>query len=66
MDAMATSAKLVCDTCGKEAATLRRDVVDEGYNAMTKPALWNCEECYREKRARRLADESSSGEDTQP
>lgn len=45
--------KLVCDTCGKEVEHLRRDVVDEGYNALTKPALWNCDECYEQKRARR-------------
>ena len=48
-----TQKKLVCDTCGKETDQLRRDVVDEGYNALTKPPLWNCEECYEKKRAKR-------------
>ena len=62
---MTTSAKLICDTCGQEAEALRRDVVDEDYNALTKPALWNCEECYLEKRARRLAGQHSSGEENE-
>ena len=46
--------KLVCDTCGRETEHLRRDVLDEVYNALTRPALWNCEECYEKKRAKRL------------
>jgi hypothetical protein len=46
--------RLVCDTCGKETEHLRRDVLDEEYNALTRPALWNCEECYEKKRAKRL------------
>ena len=33
-----------CDTCGKEVETLRRDVVDTGYNALNKEPLWNCED----------------------
>ncbi len=45
--------KLVCDTCGQEVDQLRRDVVDEDYNAITRPPLWNCERCYEQKRARR-------------
>ena len=52
--------ELVCDTCGKAAKSLRRDVVDEGYNAMMKPPLWNCEECYQAKRATRV---SAAGSD---
>lgn len=44
---------LVCDTCGKQAEHLRRDVVDEGYNALSKPPMWNCDLCYEEKRRRR-------------
>ena len=44
---------LVCDTCGKQAEHLRRDVVDEGYNALSKPPMWNCDDCYEEKRRRR-------------
>ncbi|NKB68723.1 MAG: hypothetical protein GKR89_16790 [Candidatus Latescibacteria bacterium] len=43
-----------CDTCGKEVETLRRDVVDTDYNALNKKPLWNCEDCYHEKRASRL------------
>jgi len=52
---MATRKRLICDTCGKEAEYLRRDVVDCGYNALTKPPMWNCEDCYEKKRAHRLA-----------
>lgn len=52
---MAKGKKLICDTCGKEADKLRRDVVDEKYNALTKPPMWNCEECYEQKRQQRLA-----------
>ncbi|HJP33182.1 MAG: hypothetical protein QF689_00340 [Candidatus Latescibacteria bacterium] len=44
---------LVCDTCGRQSEHLRRDVVDDGYNALSKPAMWNCDECYDEKRRRR-------------
>jgi hypothetical protein len=44
---------LVCDTCGKKVEHLRRDVVDEGYNALSKPPMWNCDLCYEEKRSRR-------------
>jgi uncharacterized protein with PIN domain len=47
--------KLRCDTCGAEVEHLRRDVLDQGYNALNKPPLWNCEKCYQEKRTRRLA-----------
>lgn len=53
---MAEREKLVCDTCGKEVDHLRRDVVDQEYNALTKPPMWNCEECYRKKRSSRLSD----------
>ncbi len=48
-----TQKKMRCDTCGKETKQLRRDVVDEGYNALNKPPLWNCEQCYAQKRAKR-------------
>ena len=48
-----TQKKLICDTCGKETDQLRRDVVDDGYNALNKPPLWNCAECYEKKRAKR-------------
>ena len=44
---------LHCDTCGKETEHLHRDVLDSGYNAILKPAMWNCESCYRKKRALR-------------
>jgi hypothetical protein len=44
---------LVCDTCGKQVAQLRRDVVDADYNALSKPPLWNCDECYEAKRQSR-------------
>ena len=47
--------ELVCETCGRVAESLRRDVVDEGYNAMMKTPLWNCEECYQAKRATRVS-----------
>ena len=45
--------KLHCDTCGKETEHLHRDVLDSDYNALMKPALWNCQECYEKKRAQR-------------
>lgn len=51
--------KLVCDTCGKEAEYLRRDVLDVGYNALTKPPMWNCEECYGKKRQQRQTQPSA-------
>ncbi len=44
---------LHCDTCGKETEHLHRDVLDAGYNALLKPPMWNCESCYRNKRALR-------------
>ena len=44
---------LHCDTCGKETEHLHRDVLDTDYNAILKPAMWNCESCYRNKRALR-------------
>ena len=50
---------LVCDTCGATVDSLRRDVVDADYNALNKPPLWNCDDCYRAKRTDRKA--SSSG-----
>ncbi len=52
-------ARLVCDTCGRSVDYLRRDVVDAGYNALTKPPMWNCEDCYSAKRQRRHARQDS-------
>ena len=51
--AMTLPKRLRCDTCSSEVDNLRRDVVDADYNALNKPALWNCDACYEEKRARR-------------
>ena len=45
----------VCETCGRHADHVRRDVLDTNYNALGKTPLWNCDECYQEKRAARLA-----------
>ena len=45
--------KMRCDTCGRDVDQLRRDVLDDSYNAFNKPPLWNCETCYADKRARR-------------
>ena len=56
---MAAPRKLTCDTCGREAEFLRRDVVDLDYNALTKPPLWNCEECYAKKRRQRREQKST-------
>lgn len=53
---MTTPKKMRCDTCGAEVDSLRRDVVDANYNALNKPALWNCDACYERKRARRERD----------
>ena len=44
---------LQCDTCGEETEHLHRDVLDTDYNAILKPPMWNCESCYRNKRALR-------------
>ncbi|MBT4096526.1 MAG: hypothetical protein HOM68_29325 [Gemmatimonadetes bacterium] len=52
--------KLLCDTCGKQVDQLRRDVVDEDYNALTKPPLWNCDDCYEQKRAQRQQSQAES------
>ena len=49
--------RLTCDTCGCQTEQLRRDVVDADYNAMTKPPLWNCDDCYEKKRAQRQQSE---------
>ena len=50
---MTTAKKLCCDTCGSPVDNLRRDVGDADYNALNKPALWNCDTCYEDKRAKR-------------
>ena len=50
---MTTPKKLRCDTCGALVDNLRRDVVDDDYNALNKPALWNCDICSEDKRAKR-------------
>ncbi|HNV22957.1 MAG TPA: hypothetical protein PLE60_05270 [Candidatus Latescibacteria bacterium] len=49
----------VCETCGKQTRALRRDVLDEHYNALGKTPLWNCEECYQQKRRERLSQPDS-------
>ena len=54
---MMMSKKLRCDTCGSEVDNLRRDVVDADYNALNKPALWNCDQCYEEKRFQRQREQ---------
>lgn len=51
----------LCDTCGGRVNTVRRDVVDRDYNALSKPPLWNCEGCYQGNRRQRT-QESASGE----
>ena len=57
---MTTPKKLRCDTCGALVDNLRRDVVDEGYNALNKLALWNCDKCYEEKRSKRQRDKEDA------
>jgi len=52
--------KITCDTCGREVDCVRRDVVDDEYNALTKPPLWNCEACYQVKQARRRQGDGRS------
>ena len=42
-----------CDTCGKEAETLRRVVIGEKYNAINRRPLWNCQVCYERKNKER-------------
>ncbi len=51
--------KLRCDSCGAEVDNLRRDVLDETYNALNKPPLWNCDKCYDEKRRRRQEEKKA-------
>jgi protein-arginine kinase activator protein McsA len=50
----------VCETCGKKTSTLRRDVIDTTYNAIGKTPLWNCEQCYQQKRQERLTQAHDS------
>ena len=45
----------ICDTCGRRVNTVRRDVVDRDYNALSKAPLWNCEACYQRKRQGRTS-----------
>ena len=42
-----------CDTCGKETDNLRRVVIAKGYDRTKAVAIFNCEECFREKEAHR-------------
>ena len=42
-----------CNTCGKDASPLYRVVVDTDYNALLRPPLWNCKECYDNKNIER-------------
>jgi|TARA_B100001094_G_C18079273_1_gene744274 hypothetical protein len=51
---MITKTEMNCDTCGKKVSELRRDVIDASYNALNKPPLWNCMDCYEQKRVERL------------
>jgi hypothetical protein len=44
----------ICETCGRRTVHVRRDVLDEDYNALGKTPLWNCDECYQQKRDSRL------------
>ena len=44
---------MTCNTCGKEESPLYRVVVDVNYNALLKPPLWNCKECYEKKKKKR-------------
>ena len=48
---------LRCDTCGKLAPTVSRVVVEAGYNRANARPLYNCPECYEQKRGERLAAE---------
>ncbi|MEE3233969.1 MAG: hypothetical protein VX294_07375 [Candidatus Latescibacterota bacterium] len=57
---MIANDELSCDTCGKKVSELRRDVIEVAYNALNKPPLWNCQDCYEEKRVRRLKERGVS------
>jgi len=46
--------KLECDTCHKEFERLYRVVLRSKYNALLKPTLWNCKECYDNKNRNRV------------
>ena len=52
--------EMSCDTCGKKVSELRRDLIDSSYNSLNKPPLWNCQDCYREKKARRLKERDNT------
>lgn len=60
MDGLETKKMLRCETCGKETEHLHRDVLDADYNALMRPPLWNCRECYEKKRSERLARKQQS------
>ncbi len=57
---MINNNEMNCDTCGKKVSELRRDVIEVAYNALNKPPLWNCRDCYEEKRAQRAKERNIS------
>ena len=42
-----------CDTCGREVDKVRRVVIAKGYDRTKAVAIFNCEECFREKETSR-------------
>lgn len=44
---------LRCDTCGRLTPTVKRVVVDAGYNRANAHPLYNCPECYEKKNRER-------------
>lgn len=56
---------LRCDTCGRATATVKRVVVDAGYNRADARPLYNCPECYAAKLRERTGEDrplASTGE----
>ena len=49
---------ICCDTCGKEAATVARIVIDTAYDRSLSKPIYNCPECYRKKEQQRVEKQS--------
>ncbi len=50
-----------CDTCGKEAANVRRVIVDADYDRTLAKAVYNCQECYEKKERLKTERKKSQG-----
>ena len=48
-----STARLRCDTCGRETTIVSRVVIDRGYDRSNARPLWNCPDCYEKKEQQR-------------